>query len=71
MDKGIRLQKELAMGMDSAKKEATGKKKYAEGGKVKKDDYAHGGMCDPAIEKKNMAYGGKAGKKNLKKGGRK
>jgi hypothetical protein len=59
MDKGIRLQKELAMGMKDAEKEAVGKKKYAKGGKVKKDDYAHGGMCESAVSKKNLKKGGR------------
>lgn len=36
MDKGIPLRKELAMGMDSAKKEAVGKVKLAQGGMVGK-----------------------------------
>lgn len=45
-------------------------KEMAMGKNVKK--YAHGGMCEGEGEMKDkMAYGGKVGKKNLKKGGKK
>lgn len=46
MDKGIKLQKELAMGLSGSKNEASGKKAFAKGG------MACGGM------KKKMKKGG-------------